>query len=86
MTKHDVGEAERSRDPLIEEVRARRRELSERFGNDVNRLCDYLAEIEKEHAGRVVRPLRKEVPLEQAERDVVPTRVGVNRGDARSFR
>jgi len=66
MTKLDASDGERSRDPLIEEVRARRRELSERFGNDVNRLCDHLAEIEKQYAGRVVRPQRKEVPLADA--------------------
>ena len=63
-TKADLGET--ASDPLIEEVRARRRELSERFGNDVNRLCDFLVEIERQHAARVMRPQRKEIPIADA--------------------
>ena len=43
-------------DPLIEEVRAIRKELSDRFGNDPARLCAHLREIESQHAERVVRP------------------------------
>jgi hypothetical protein len=34
-------------DPLIDEVRAARRELSERFGNDVRRLAEHLREIQR---------------------------------------
>ena len=66
MTAKTDRRDESPRDPLIEEVRARRRELSERFGNDVTRLCDYLAEIERQHADRVVRAERKEVPIADA--------------------
>ena len=66
MTNADLGDDEPARDLLIEEVRAHRRELSERFGNDVNRLCDYLAEIERQYSERLVRPQRKEVPLADA--------------------
>lgn len=36
-------------DPLVAEIRAVRRELSERFGDDVNALCDFLAQREHEH-------------------------------------
>ena len=36
-------------DPLMDEVRAIRRELCEQFGNDVNRLCDHLREVEREY-------------------------------------
>ncbi len=35
-------------DPLIDEVRAVRKELSDRFGNDVGRLCEYLRQVEAE--------------------------------------
>jgi hypothetical protein len=41
-------------DPVIEEIRAVRRELSERFGGDVNALCDFLAQEEQQHAERLV--------------------------------
>lgn len=46
-------------DPLIEDVRKVRRELSRRFGNDVTKLCDYLQQVEAEHASRVVAPDRE---------------------------
>lgn len=41
-------------DAVVAEIRAIRRELSEQFGDDVNALCDFLAEREKEHADRLV--------------------------------
>ena len=41
-------------DPVVEEIRAVRRELTERFGDDVNALCDFLAEREKQHEDRLV--------------------------------
>lgn len=66
MTTDSKDHQEQAPDPLIEEVRARRRELSERFGNDVDRLCDHLAEIERQQADRVVRPERREVPISDA--------------------
>ena len=39
-------------DPLIDEVRAVRKELSDRFGNDVGRLCEYLRQVEAEREAR----------------------------------
>jgi hypothetical protein len=36
-------------DPLIDEVRAIRRAISEQYGNDVDRLCDHLQELERAH-------------------------------------
>ena len=41
-------------DPIVAETRAVRRELAERFGSDINGLCDFLAEREKEHKERLV--------------------------------
>ena len=41
-------------DPVVAEIRAVRQELSERFGNDVEALCDFLAEKEREHEDRLV--------------------------------
>lgn len=42
-------------DPLIDEVRAVRRALSERFGNDPVRLCEHLKSLEGKTGGPVVR-------------------------------
>jgi hypothetical protein len=44
-------------DPLIDEVRAVRRALSERFGNDLDDLCDHLQTIERRYEGRVAKEL-----------------------------
>ena len=41
-------------DPLIDEIREIRRELSERFGNDVYRLGRYLQEREQQDAENLV--------------------------------
>jgi hypothetical protein len=43
-------------DPLIDELRAIRRAISEQFGNDVDRLCDHLQELERQHPERLVEP------------------------------
>ena len=45
-----------SADPLIDEVRAIRRSITEQFGNDVDRLCDHLQELERGRPGRLVAP------------------------------
>lgn len=39
-------------DPLIDEVRAIRREICAEFGNDVDRLAEHLKIIEREYADR----------------------------------
>ena len=41
-------------DPVVAEIRAVRRELAERFGDDVNALCDFLAQQERQHEDRLV--------------------------------
>ena len=43
-------------DPMIDEVRAIRRSISEQFGNDVDRLCDHLQKLERQHPERLVEP------------------------------
>jgi len=45
---------ESNEDPVVVEIRAVRRELSERFGDNVDALCDFLAEKEQEHTDRLV--------------------------------
>jgi hypothetical protein len=49
-------------DPIVDEIRAVRRELASRFGDDINALCDFLAEREVQHKERLVnyepRPAR----------------------------
>lgn len=42
-------------DPLIDEVRAIRKELSDAQGNDVDRLIDHLQELQRQFGGKVVR-------------------------------
>jgi len=42
-------------DPLIDEVRAIRRAVCDEFGNDVDRLCDHLQEVEREYRARTGR-------------------------------
>jgi hypothetical protein len=50
-------------DPIVNETRAAREELSARFNHDLAALCRYLREKEREHASRVVtlEPRRPEL-------------------------
>ncbi|HXA19121.1 MAG TPA: hypothetical protein VN380_19170 [Thermoanaerobaculia bacterium] len=41
-------------DAVVAEIRAVRQELAERFGNDMNALCDFLATEEAQHEDRLV--------------------------------
>ena len=41
-------------DPVVAEIRAVRRELTERFGDDIDALCDFLVAQEKQHEHRLV--------------------------------
>ncbi len=41
-------------DPIVAEIRAVRNELADRFGSDINALCDFLAEREQENEERLV--------------------------------
>ena len=41
-------------DPIIAEIRAIRNELSERFGDDIKALCEFLSSREREHPQRLV--------------------------------
>lgn len=43
---------EHTGDPLVDEVRAIRREICQGFGNDVDRLCDHLLEVEQQYESR----------------------------------
>jgi hypothetical protein len=46
-------------DPIVAETRAIRRELTERFGGDIDALCDFLAARESEHQELLVnRPAK----------------------------
>lgn len=46
-------------DPVVSEIRAVRRELAERFGDDIDALCDFLIGQEKQHEDRLVnRPAK----------------------------
>jgi hypothetical protein len=48
-------------DPLIDEIRQIRREISERFGNDVRRLAEHLREVQRH--SKV--PVRRRSPPEK---------------------
>lgn len=41
-------------DPLIDELREIRRKICEEFDNNVEKLCDHLQELEREHPERLV--------------------------------
>lgn len=49
-----------SPDPVVEEIRAVRQELAERFGDDIDALCDFLVREEQQHAERLVTRTPKE--------------------------
>lgn len=41
-------------DPIVKEIRKYRREHSEKYGHDLNRICDALKKKEKESGKKVV--------------------------------
>ena len=51
----NIGPQRAQPDPLLDEVRAVRKAISDAHGNDVNRLCDYLQNLEREAGHRLVR-------------------------------
>lgn len=54
-------------DPVMAEIRAVRRELSDRFGDNVDALCDFLAQQEQQHEDRLVnRPPKAAHPAAAA--------------------
>ncbi len=44
----------RADSPIVEEVRERRHQISERFGHDLQAYAKHLKEIEEKHRSRVV--------------------------------
>lgn len=52
---NDAPQSQRKPDPLLDEVREMRRQLIERFDGDLDRLAEYLREIERRHPERVIR-------------------------------
>lgn len=54
------------KDQLIDEIRAVRHRISERFGHDTKKLCDHYREVEKKHRGRMLRE-RTETPIVESE-------------------
>jgi hypothetical protein len=48
-----TNQEETTSDPLIDEVRARRRELMESCGNDLNRLLDRIDELQRQHPDKL---------------------------------
>ena len=50
--KHPPTSRSGSDDPLIDEVRSLRRSLCDAVANDVDRLCDRLAQIEHDYRNR----------------------------------
>jgi len=42
-------------DPPIDEIRAVRHRISERFGHDTKALCDHYRELEKKYRDRMLR-------------------------------
>ena len=53
-------------DPIVNETRAAREELLERFNYDLEELCDYLAQVETQSAKKAVtleprRPAQRKI-------------------------
>ena len=48
------------RDPVVDEVRAVRHRISERFGHDTKALMDHYRQLERQYSNRMLRepPLR----------------------------
>lgn len=56
MANREVARPNEANDPLIEEIRAIRKKISDRFDNDVDRLLDHLKEVERAYSGPRARP------------------------------
>lgn len=52
MSLNDQPEVRDYPDPLIDEIRTIRREICRQAGYDVDRLCDQLVEVERQHRAR----------------------------------
>ncbi|HOW73922.1 MAG TPA: hypothetical protein PKY77_25240 [Phycisphaerae bacterium] len=52
MDKPQQPDMPNTGDALIDEVRRLRREVCSQFGNDVDRLCDHLMEVQRDYAAR----------------------------------
>jgi hypothetical protein len=59
-------------DPLIDEIRAVRRQISERFGGDTQALIDHYRDLEKAHAERMLRDDSHAPAVAKAERPKKP--------------
>ena len=55
------------KDPLIDEIRAVRHRISERFGHNSKALCDHYREMERNHHRRMLRE-RTETPIAKGEK------------------
>jgi hypothetical protein len=70
-----VNEPTATSDPLIDEVRAIRKAISDRFGNDVRRLGEHLRKLEQSHPGPLVRLERS--ADDEVGSDETPVRAGM---------
>ena len=43
--------------PVVQDVRERAMKISERFGNDLHKYCEYLRDQEKKHPERIVNQI-----------------------------
>ena len=48
-------------DSLVDEVRRVRKALADTFENDIDKLCEYLRQIEEQHQERVINPVQEPV-------------------------
>ena len=57
------------KDPLIDEIRAVRHRISERFGHDTKALMDHYRELEKKYSSRMLREPVAPAPPRSRARD-----------------
>ena len=52
-------------DPVIEEIRAVRRQISAQFDHDPYKLVDYYMELQKRHADRLIGSPKESAPKDE---------------------
>ena len=53
-------------DPVIDEIRAIRRQISARFDHDPYKLVEYYRELQKRHADRLIGGTKDSAPKDEA--------------------
>ncbi len=58
-SRRKVTRTQARKDPLVDEVRRIRAEISKAYDHDLAKLCDHLREVEAQYGGKVVHKRSK---------------------------